>query len=372
MDAVPPARVPWKVVRERGESRFLAGVVESEDFAAAQRAESARHDELRASYAWSLEPADTDEARPLRVRAGPFELDGGRVAAFTHAGERWRAVLPPGVSLFDQLLDLLDQEAPRAAPRPSKTEEGQAVAKLAFRWGSYFALIGDPSKPQSPAAGTRCGYWNDSEQARMSIEISANLERIYHLISTDKTRWRRLVAASRFLPGLRGADAETYPRMLMMRLRKGPLEAYRDFSRDLRSMTGTKALSMEKLQGLVTAEDKPETWKAFDASPIRRICNTFAFTTWRVPLENYHGVHPGAPKLSDEVVLTLDHNRFTPGEHADIESVMAQAGAGFMRLISALEPLTPHQVRERAAFPTVSDEAGRKWSITERTRPAIL
>jgi hypothetical protein len=366
------ANVLWKVLREREGGRFLAGVLEAPDHEAAQAAEAARHDELRASYGWSLEPVDQTETRPLRVRAGPFELDGGRMAAFTHSGERWRAALPPSVCLFDQLLDHLEQNAPPATPRPAKMDQGQAVAKLAFRWGSYFALIGDPGKPQSPAAGTRCGYWNDSEQARMSIEISANLERIYHLISTDKARWHRLVVASQLLPGLPAAAVETYPEVLMMRLRKGRVEAYRDFSRKLRSVTGTQALSTEKLKGLVAAEDKPELWDAFEVNPIRRICNTFAFTTWRVPLEDYHGVHPGAPKLSDEVVLTLDYNRFTPSDHAEIESVMAQAGAGFMRLMSVLEPLTPNQVRERAAFPTVSDEAGRKWSITERTRAAIL
>lgn len=342
----------------------------------ARHKERQRHDEGRTIGVTGYQEVQVAERRKLQLQVdGTLAVDAGELVQFKHNGVDWRAVLPPSPSMMQQIVtSLLARPHPPPDWFPDEEAEGSAAARLGFRWGSYFALIGDSSKPVSAAAGTHCGYWVDSEQARMSIEISSNLHTLHKLRHEKPDRWRRLVHAAQSLPGPSASEELAVPKVIMSRLQEGVEGSYRQLSSVIQAALGKKEneVSADTLQKLMKMEDSEEARSLFRKAPLRHVWNGFVFSTWRSPLEDYHGTHSGAPKLSDDVVLTLDHNRFTTQEYEEIMGIMIRAGNGFVALSDELEGHEPDELGDLLAFPLTQSESGRKWSVTENTRPVLL
>lgn len=107
-------------------------------------------------------------------------LDAGQVTFVGEGSERLRVITPPAITMFDQLIAYLDTKpAPPGAPYlPSMQQEGVAAAALCLRWGSYFAVLADQSKPLWRHARVKklreeVSRISDDEMARINIEASA-------------------------------------------------------------------------------------------------------------------------------------------------------------------------------------------------------
>jgi hypothetical protein len=270
-----------------------------------------------------------------------------------------RVVLAPEKTLFEQVAAfLLRQPAPPTGWHPSPGEEGAALARLVWRWGSYFAAIGDPDKPEwTEGIPLGISRFNDREQARMSIEISANMEAVHHLSKQQPGTWRHLVHATRCLPGPKPTDETATSTVLHGRGWDGEYGVTHDTPPMPRVLPAT---------GMFPAS--PQTLEAFRLNPVRRILNVAALATWRVPMEGYHGDHRS---VKPRPALPLDRCRFTATELGEVEAIMARAGNGLLHTLHELQRRDGEEL-ERLAAATMGGEAGRKWSVTERTRNVVL
>ena len=137
----------------------------------------------------------------LRVRVNnDLLLDAGAVE------ERGSdlVITPPTVTLFRQVLDYLRAKPDPVTPPTGSTveSEGVAAAVTVLRWGSYFAVLADRTKPvwaeaRSPGTSRIC----DSEMARINIEASAALAEWIDLSREDPDVYGQLVVrAVAYLP----------------------------------------------------------------------------------------------------------------------------------------------------------------------------
>ena len=59
-----------------------------------------------------------------------------------------------------------------------RADETRAAVAVCLRWGSYFAVLADPARPDAPNIDDgHVSQIDDEEMARMSIEISAGVAR---------------------------------------------------------------------------------------------------------------------------------------------------------------------------------------------------
>jgi hypothetical protein len=135
--------------------------------------------------------------------SGALTLDAGACDARKDAG----TILPPSVTMFDQLSDWLSrQSAPEPAPFSSETI-GIGATALCLRWGSYLAVLLDRDKPLDPRiASPEISMVADSEMMRINIEFSSNLARLIRMLHEDEAGCYRLLhLAHQYLPmpGLR-------------------------------------------------------------------------------------------------------------------------------------------------------------------------
>jgi len=131
-----------------------------------------------------------------------FTLDAGEICFVNEDGERQRVITPPATSMFEQLIAYLDTKpVPLDAPfLPSMQQEGIAAAALCLRWGSYFAVLADQSKPLwRHARVKKCreevSRISDDEMARINIEASAAMAALVDVYRAGQSgRYSDLVA----------------------------------------------------------------------------------------------------------------------------------------------------------------------------------
>lgn len=135
-----------------------------------------------------------------------FSLDAGSVKVVSEADGVMRVVTPPATTMFDQLLAYLDSKPlPEGASSvTSSTEEGVAAAALCLRWGSYFAVLADQTKPMWAVARNKetresVSRISDAEMARINIEASAAMAALVDIYrdSTQPKRYAALVAKAK-------------------------------------------------------------------------------------------------------------------------------------------------------------------------------
>jgi hypothetical protein len=132
----------------------------------------------------------------FRIVAGTWREEAGS------DGGILRVVEPPAVDLFSQVVEYLDAQPEVRLPRFSTVDEAIATVGVCLRWGSYFALPADRTRPLwTESRNARVSLIADAEMKRINIEASSALERWLEIRRTDRERWYRLVArAVRYLP----------------------------------------------------------------------------------------------------------------------------------------------------------------------------
>jgi hypothetical protein len=118
-----------------------------------------------------------------------------------------RLLHPPAPTMYEQVLRYLTtlSEGQSVPPksRLNVAEVGLATIAICLRWGTYFAVLADRTKPLwAQTAQTEISMIGDPEMARINIEASAALTQWIELMRADDRRLRRLVAAAQTLPML--------------------------------------------------------------------------------------------------------------------------------------------------------------------------
>jgi hypothetical protein len=126
----------------------------------------------------AMPTAEPPSAGLLQVRvAEDLVLDGGAWHLATDRDQRPIAVVEPSETpMYRQVAAYLESKLPPPDRNMRRDDEARAATAICVRWGSYFALLADPARPASPSIDDeQVSQIDDSEMARMNVEISAAL-----------------------------------------------------------------------------------------------------------------------------------------------------------------------------------------------------
>ncbi len=121
---------------------------------------------------------DPTTAGILRVQvAEDFTLDGGtRNLTTDQHGAPTAQISPPAVPMFQQVVAYLEAKPVPLGGTMRRADEARAAVAVCLRWGSYFAVLADPARPDAPNIDDgQVSQIDDEEMARMNIEISAGV-----------------------------------------------------------------------------------------------------------------------------------------------------------------------------------------------------
>jgi hypothetical protein len=294
---------------------------------------------------------------PLRIQVNEeLRLEAGTWYQTTDKHGRCRVIEPPERTLFDQIIAYLDEKPPIRSAGYCITREAVALAAITVRWGSYYAVIADATKPLwSESGAPEQSRISDSEMARINIEASAALERWIDLQKTDVNRYLQLVArALKYLP-LARRNARRVRESNGMCIRAAALKEGRD-------------QILARGPHLSTYETKLAETRAH---PTRVLANAVVHSCWRNgPVEN---VHAGGGSF---VPLTLC--RIPPDEDRALfrafSDNLLEACSGIFWLIHD----TSGDPWERRVLPYALGGVAfgimfpQNWTVTEFTRRVVL
>jgi len=130
-------------------------------------------------------------------------LDGGAWNLTTDQhGAPTAHISPPAVPMFHQLVEYLETKPVPPGGNMRRADEARAAVAVCLRWGSYFAVLVDPTRSPAPDIDDeQVSHVDDQEMARMNIEISAGVAWWLTLAGSDDRRYLDLVArALTYLP----------------------------------------------------------------------------------------------------------------------------------------------------------------------------
>lgn len=110
-----------------------------------------------------------------------------------------RLIHPPAPTMYEQILRSLAGISSAGEPprRLDFREVGLATIAVCLRWGSYFAVLADRSRPLwAQTAQEEISQVGDREMARIHVEASAALAQWIELMRTDNRRFRQLLKAA--------------------------------------------------------------------------------------------------------------------------------------------------------------------------------
>ena len=290
-------------------------------------------------------------ARVLRVRVtDDLVLDGGTwELAESEDGQPVARITPPATPMFLQVVEYLETQPVPQGGNLRRDGESRAAVAVCLRWGSYFALLADPTRPAAPDIDDeRTSQIADDEMARMNIEISAGIAWWLTLCGSDERRYwdlgpprtglssdrrRRPSVRSKAVAGCQG----------VRRQRWWPRSVVRGLPDDLD-------------QALVLAE----------RCGIRAIANTITLYAWRNgPVEYVHagwadGYELGArrvlPAAEKAIIRQAQSGLYTGLKVVDILKFAAGWPPPAERVLPFLHPVI----------------APSRWSYTEQSRAVEL
>ncbi|HEY6286423.1 MAG TPA: hypothetical protein VIX20_12225 [Ktedonobacteraceae bacterium] len=144
--------------------------------------------------------------------SGTFTLDAGwweETMEETVSGKPLpcRLIHPPEPTMYYQVLRHLETIS-RETRIPAKSqlnfgEVGLATIAVCLRWGTYFAVLADQTKPiWSQTEQEAISMIGDEEMARIDIEASAALAQWIVLMRANDSHFRKMVKAAQALPML--------------------------------------------------------------------------------------------------------------------------------------------------------------------------
>jgi hypothetical protein len=266
-----------------------------------------------------------------------------------------RVVYPPATTMFDQLIDYLEQRPISGYPGVRIGYEAIATTAVCLRWGSYFAVLADRDKPLAkPCMADKAvaGRIADAEMARINIEASAALEAWIDIMRVDYDRYLRLMwAAHRYLPMTRKSVTRSL----------SPIGALTqaDFADQLSATVGT---DLDWYQSRL-AEAK--------AYPTRVLANALINHSWRNgPIESIHGGY-------SSLEYPLTHCRILKQEERKlVRTAASRLADGLMATFYLVRDDEDDRTWWERVLPynlcptwLVTPNG---WSLTERTRQIIL
>ncbi len=281
--------------------------------------------------------------------AEDLTLDGGTWHLTTDQhGAPTAQISPPAVPMFQQIVEYLEAKPVPPGGNMRRADEARAAVAVCLRWGSYFAILADPSKPAAPNIDDgQVSQVDDEEMARMNIEISAGLAWWLTLAGSDDRRYGDLVArALTYLPAgpkavsaLQDGDmllAATMPEMAAELQRQWPADR---LERDMQTAAN---------------------------HGIRIIANTITLHAWRNgPIENVHAGRYVGYGLNERRVLPKAEKSII--RHAQNGLFSGLKAADYLRYDGAWPPPA-----ERV-LPFMHGQIGpRGWCCTELSRIVTL
>jgi len=109
--------------------------------------------------------------------AEDFTLDGGTWHLTTDQhGAPTAHINPPAVPMFQQVVTYLEAKPVPLGGNMRRADEARAAVAVCLRWGSYFAVLADPARPDARNIDDgQVSQIDDEEMARMNVEISAGV-----------------------------------------------------------------------------------------------------------------------------------------------------------------------------------------------------
>lgn len=214
-------------------------------------------------------------------------------------GVACRIIHPPEQTMYDQVLHYLETSSKDAKnpPRSSLDFGEVAIATMAvcIRWGSYFSVLTDNTKPIWPMTEQKeISFIDDDEMARINIESSAALAQWIDLMRADDKLYRKLVkVAVRQLPmPLDHIDSTVHHKLYRIIGMINSTRSRRNFIDGMAEYFG---------QGWIARERDP-----IAANPTRALANRIINTFWRNK-SSIESIHAGK-----SVVRPLLQRRITP------------------------------------------------------------
>jgi hypothetical protein len=272
-------------------------------------------------------------------------LTGSLVLEAGSFGEERNAItiLPPSVTMFDQLVNWLSRQAPPDPGRFSTSMIGIGATALCLRWGTYLAVLLDEHKPLDPRIGSvEISMISDSEMKRINLEFSANLARLIRMLHEDEAGCYRLLHLA-------------HQHLAMTRLRP------RQCAELLHAFHGLTSADFWNLAGPELKSRMEKTLTIVVQHPYRVLANSMALASWRNgPVENLH--------CGRVLGYTMDHRRATNQQSLELMRFTSE------RLATVLSRFRPWKQCPDPPVPWPENLAGiyisprlssSTWSLTE-------
>lgn len=280
----------------------------------------------------------------LVIELNGVNLTAGDLTTSEIAGKDIRRLTPADPTLYDQIIHRLSEAPEQDAEETTLWAEAVAAAAVCLRWGSYFAVLADSSKPIWPSV-TRpeISRISDSEMARINIEASAALANWIALKWADPARYFQLVhaAAGLPLPTLHPPQEMSFDLVVLADPRAAPL--------------------VEQFKASHSA-----AWDEIRGHPIRTLANGIVNSCWRNgPIED---VHAGLA-----VDLPLELRRISPEEEAELLQHLAERYLGALEAVEQVRKQSKRPLDEVVApFRLMPGVGPARWSLTESSREVHL
>jgi len=202
-----------------------------------------------------------------------LELDGGTwKLADQQQGRPIARITPPPMPMFQQIVEYLETKPVPPGGSIRRAEEARAATAVCLRWGSYFALLADPSRPDAPnIQDEQASQIDDDEMAQMNVEISAAMAWGFTLGGADDRRYWDLVhRALAYLP-VGPKTIRPHPQADVL-------------------LACTMPEMSARLRGGWPADRLARDLELAESHGIRAIANTVTLLAWRNgPIESVHG-----------------------------------------------------------------------------------
>jgi hypothetical protein len=117
-------------------------------------------------------------------------------------GQPVARITPPATPMFQQVVAYLEAKPVPRGGGARRADEVRFAVAVCLRWGSYFAVPADSARPPSPNINNeQVSQFDDTEMARMNVEISTALAWWLTLYGSDDRRhWQLVDRSLAYLP----------------------------------------------------------------------------------------------------------------------------------------------------------------------------
>jgi hypothetical protein len=270
-----------------------------------------------------------------------------------------RLIHPPESTMYSQVIHYLETASSNAKV-PSKTqlnfgEVAYATIAICLRWGTYFAVLSDKTKPLWPqTAQQEISMICDDEMARINIEASAALARWIELMRADDNHFRKLVKTAQELPLLSPhLDEKTNNKLYRLISFINSAQSRQSFFATLKEQYGEEWLEQQRSTIMPHAT--------------RWLANGLINAYWRngSGIEDIHaGKWEARPLLQ---------RRITPFQEYTLVQQMAEGIVPSMHAISnVINKKSEDGWEERVFSLAMNFSSPDNWSLTEQTAEVLL